>query len=83
MEIVLIIVVSAINMACFFIGAKLGQAIQRGEELKVPVAAGPIAWYKAHREAKQEEMEKDRLNTILANIDRYDGTGNGQEDVPR
>lgn len=83
MEIVLIIVVSVINMACFFMGAKLGQTIQRGEEIKVAKAAGPIAWYKAHKEARLEEMEKNRLNTILANIDRYDGTGNGQEDVPR
>jgi hypothetical protein len=35
-----------------------------------------------HREKKEAEMEQEKIDTILRNIERYDGTGNGQEDVP-
>jgi hypothetical protein len=36
------------------------------------------------REAKKEaQMEQDRIDTIMRNIEGYDGTSRGQEDVPR
>jgi hypothetical protein len=35
----------------------------------------------AEKEAKQAEKEADKLGTILANIEAYDGTSAGQKDV--
>lgn len=84
METILIIVaVGTLNVVCFFIGAKLGQTVAKGKEIEAPKLNSPVALYKAHREAKEAEAEKNRLDVILANIERYDGTGAGQEDVPR
>jgi hypothetical protein len=83
MEILLVAVVGTLNVVCFFIGAKVGQTVAKGKEIEVPKVNGPITAYKAHREAKEAEAEKNRLDIILGNIERYDGTGNGQEDVPR
>ena len=84
METILTIVtVGTRNAVCFFIGAKVGQAVAKGKEIETPKINSPVTLYKAHREAKEAEAEKNRLDVILANIERYDGTGAGQEDVPR
>ena len=83
MEVLLLLVMGAVNIACFVIGAKVGQTVATGKEIEAPKISSPVTLYKAHREAKEAEAEKNRLDVILANIERYDGTGTGQEDVPR
>ena len=84
METILIIaVVGALNVACFFIGAKVGQTVANGKEVEVPKIPSPVDVYKRHVETKEAEAEKNRLEVILRNIERYDGTDYGQEDVPR
>ena len=81
MEVLLTLAIGFICMACFLIGAKVGQSVAKGEEIKFPI--NPMLASK-ERQAKQEaEFEQNRLNTILHNIDRYDGTSDGQKDVPR
>lgn len=82
MEFITIVIIGALNIACFFIGAKLGQKIVRGETIEVP-KINPMQICQQHQEKKQAEEEKNKLDVILKNIERYDGTANGQEDVPR
>lgn len=86
MDIALIILaVGALNVACFFVGARIGQTASRGEDIKLP--QNPIDTARERhekREAIREAAEEsEKLNTILQNIKNYDGTGNGQKDVPR
>ena len=80
MEILLALTVGALNVVCFFIGAKVGQTVSKDKELEFP---SPVKAYEAHLERREMEEEKNKLETILGNIERYDGTENGQEDVPR
>ena len=81
MEVLLILAIGFICIACFLIGVKVGNAVAKGEEIKFPI--NPMLAAK-ERQAKQEaEFEQNRLNTILQNIDRYDGTSDGQKEVPR
>lgn len=72
-------------MGCFFIGAKVGQKVSKGEDLKLPT--NPIeAIRDSHekREARREaEHEAEKVSTILENIKNYNGTGIGQKEVPR
>lgn len=70
------------NIACFVIGAKVGQAVKNGEtvELSVP---NPIEAIRAHQDRVEAQREQERLEVIMRNIDSYDGTGNGQQEVPR
>lgn len=75
------LVVSALNMACFFIGAKVRQTVDKGEELKNPVQNPLKAWQK-HREKKEADREAKRLEVILENVENYDGTPYGQKDIP-
>lgn len=83
MDILLIAVVGTLNVVCFFIGAKVGQTVANGKEVEVPKIPNPIAAYEHHIEKKEAEAEKKRLEVILGNVERYNGTDYGQEDVPR
>lgn len=65
---------------CFLIGAKVGQKVSKGEAVELP-SVNPIKAIRDKREQKEAEMEADKVETILRNIDRYDGTARGQEDV--
>jgi hypothetical protein len=81
--ILLIATVSILNIVCFFIGAKTAQTIAKGETIKAPDLnkLNPMTIYKEHTEKKEAEKEKNKLEAILKNIERYDGTPNGQEDI--
>ncbi len=83
MEALLIAVVGTLNIACFFIGAKVGQTVAKGKEIETPAIKSPMQLYQEHQDKKEADREKNRIDVILQNIERYDGTGNGQEDVPR
>lgn len=81
METVLTIFITGmLCCACFFMGAVIGQKASNGEDIELP-SVNPIRAIKELNENKQAEMEQDKLETILRNIERYDGTGRGQEDV--
>lgn len=78
--ILMILAVGALNIVCFFIGAKIGQKVVKGEEIKAPEISMPSP-IRDYRKKKQAEYEQDRIDTILSNIEAYDGTPVGQKDV--
>ena len=80
MEVMLMAVLAASNILCFLIGAKVGQTVSKGETIEAP---NPIKAVREHKAKQEAQVEKDRIDTILRNIDNYDGTGSNQEDVPR
>jgi hypothetical protein len=82
MDVLLLAVFAASNILCFMVGAKVGQKVAKGEEVKLP-SVNPLEAYREHQSIKEAKKEQERMDVILANIDRYDGTSNGQVDVPR
>lgn len=81
MEVLLVMAVGLLCMASFLMGAKLGQTVTKGEEIKVP-SVNPMQAVREHKAKKEAEMKQNEFDKILQNIDKYDGTGKGQEDVP-
>ena len=81
MEVLLLAVMGVVNIACFMIGAKVGQQASKGETIKTPTV-NPMQAIKERRAMNEAQMEQDRMEAILRNIESYDGTGYGQEDVP-
>lgn len=77
-----LLVMGLTNIACFLIGARVGQQTARGEDVRLP-AANPMDAAREHQAKKEARAEKNRIEMILGNIDNYDGTGNGQKDIPR
>ena len=81
METVLLLaVMGAVNLLCFVIGAKVGQTVTKGEDIELP-SVNPLEAVREHNVKKKAEIEQDRIETILRNIETYDGTSNGQKDV--
>ena len=81
MEALLVAVVCLTNIACFIIGAKVGQTVSKGEKIETPTI-DPLKAYREREARKEAKAEQDRLDTIMQNIESYDGTPNGQKDVP-
>jgi hypothetical protein len=80
-EVLLLAAMAASNILCFVIGAKIGQTVSKGKEIKIP-NVNPVEAVREHRSKKEAEMAQDRLATIMRNIECFDGTSRGQEDVP-
>lgn len=53
---------------------------------KSRITLNPIEAYKEHKEQKQQQeehnLEQKQLETMLENIENYDGTPTGQRDIP-
>ena len=77
-----VLAVGAVNVLCFIVGAKVGQTVSRGEAVELP-ELNPVKAAKNRTEARKQSAEERRRDIILQNIDSYDGTGNGQQEVPR
>ena len=80
--VILIISIGVMNILCFFIGAKIGQKVVKGETIKTPTI-NPVKIIRQHNENQEvtKMQEKDRI--INENIDIYNGTSLGQQDIPR
>ncbi len=77
-----ILITGALCVACFFVGAKVGQMTSKGEPIKTPTL-NPLKIAREHIDKKEAEMAQDKFDTIMQNIENYDGTSRNQKDVPR
>ena len=84
--IALIILVGTMCIICFFLGAKIGQKVVRQEPIELPKIK-PIKSVRdsiaEYNESKEIKKEQERYDIIRQNIDSYDGTPYGQQDIPR
>ena len=72
---VIILISSITNLLCFYLGAKLANPSKR---IDIP---NPVKAVKEYKIRKELENIPNPVETLLHNIDIYDGTGNGQQDV--
>ncbi len=79
-----LVLVGMQNLICVIIGLKVGLALNKGESFSLPNPIKEYADHQAKKQAKKKaKAEQDKIETILKNIENYDGTGFGQIDVPR
>lgn len=69
-------------ICCFIIGAKVGQTVSKGEDIEVSLP-NPLKAIQEREARKEAQREQEKVDTILQNIDSYDGTGANQKEVPR
>lgn len=80
--IALVVCISIMNIACFVTGTSIRQKIDKGEEVKMP-DVNPVHMYHDHQKRKEQDKKASQREVLLRNIERYDGTPYGQEDIPR
>lgn len=78
----LVVAVMVCNIVCFAIGAMVGQKVDKDEPIELPTV-NPMEIVKEHRERREAEKQQEWRETVLKNIENYDGTGMGQQDVPK
>lgn len=73
-------------LASFITGIKIGVKLRKDETIEIP-SVNPIRTIKERKEEKeymeQQEEEQRQIEVMLANIDAYDGTEIGQQDIPK
>lgn len=74
MEVLLLIIMCLSNTLCFTIGARVGQKVVKGEPIVIP---NPVEAIKK----KEQKIEMSKYEKILANVDNYNGTDQGQQEV--
>lgn len=81
MELILIcILFGTFMLLAYTLGLKNGYKLSNKEEITIP-NINPITIVKEYQEDKKAKKEVQEFNTILENIEAYDGTGFGQKDV--
>ena len=78
--ILLALVIGTLCTACFLIGATVGFRVQKGEQ-PVEAPKNPIKAVLEREDKRHAKEEQERIDTIMRNIERFDGTPRGQEDV--
>ncbi len=64
----------------YTLGLKNGQKLKNNEEIKMP-EINPVKIVRNEIDAFEQRKKQDVYDTIMANIDNYDGTGLGQKDI--
>ena len=72
-----ILIVSGLNIICFFIGAMVGQRVFE----RKPVIINPVKEIQQKMEEKEISKEEQRFKDIADNIDAYNGTSIGQKKI--
>ena len=65
----------------YTLGLKNGQKLKHNEEIKIP-EINPVKIVRNEIETFEQKKKQDAYDTMMANIDNYDGTGLGQKDIP-
>ena len=76
-----IITIGLLCIISFTIGARIGQKVQKGEEIKI--VQSPVKVLDELRDNFETRKEIEKNKIIAENIDNYDGTSIGQKDLPR
>lgn len=77
------IIFCILELLSFIVGAKVGLSCAKGKEMKFnPVSAVKNSIDNLKKE-KLEIKRQQKLDTIMQNIDNYNGTGLGQRTIPK
>lgn len=82
MTILIAILISIINLLCFYCGYKVGLKTNNKEEINLD-GINPVKVINTINQSKEEAKEQERMRIIAENIDNYDGTGLNQKNIPR
>lgn len=82
MEILTILTTGALCIVSFIMGARTVQNVKKDKDIELP-NINPLKAIRERQEHKEQKKEQDKLETIMRNIEAYDGTSNRQEDIPQ
>lgn len=69
-------------IASFFVGAHVGNKVSKDEPIELP-KVDPMKAIRQKNERAAAKAKQEEVDAVLRNINRYNGTAEGQEDIPR
>jgi hypothetical protein len=78
--IILVMLMGGMNLLAFLIGARVGQKVVNNAPVELPTI-NPITLYKEHKDKEEMSKEQEKLNTMLDNINNYDGSSANQKEI--
>lgn len=79
-----ILIISALSIVLIFFafitGLHYGSKVKKNETIEIPT---PVKIIEKHAEERQKKIEEGIMEANLKNIENYNGTSIGQEDIPR
>ena len=73
----------ALCIISFVIGAIVGQSSRKGRDIVINPIKAIKESKNESRQKKEEDLRVKQFNTMLSNIDNYDGSGLGQTEIPK
>lgn len=80
--IIAVIVTGILCNVCFINGVNTAQKVKEDKLVELPKIS-PLKAIREQMEYRENKRELDKLETIMQNIESYDGTGMNQKDVPQ
>ena len=68
-------------LVAYSLGLKNGQRLSKNEEVVMP-QVNPVKVVTEEIEKHEEKKKQQAYEIMMSNIDNYDGTGLGQQDIP-
>lgn len=68
-------------MATYTLGLRNGQKLSKKEEIQMP-NINPVEIYQDSKIKKEIAKKQEQFDAVMANLEKYDGTGLNQEDIP-
>lgn len=82
METLLIILATgAVSIASFLIGSRIGAVREQAPQAERP-SVDPLKHIRDRQERKKARANMERHEALMRNIELYDGTSEGQKDLP-
>lgn len=78
-----VLILEFFNLFCLIVGVSIGQKTSKNKEIKINPISAIKQEVKETKEEKKQELKQRQIDTMLKNIDNYDGTGLGQRDIPK
>ena len=78
-----VIILCAINLISFAVGAKIGKCSIKGREITFNPVKAIKNDLKENKINKKEDLRRRKIETALENIENYNGTGLGQKEIPK
>ena len=80
--IIAVIVTGILCNVCFINGVNTAQKVKEDKIVELPKIS-PLKAIREQIEHRENKREQDKLETIMQNIEAYDGTSNHQKDIPQ
>lgn len=78
-----VLILELFNLFCLIVGVSIGQKTSKNKEIRINPVSAIRKDIQEKKEEKKQELKQRQIDTMLYNIDNYNGDSLGQRDIPK